>query len=79
MQKGDVPVLMVTTVKDGRTQEELCQIRIGKYTVIQLTMEETLALMESMSRVRELYLEQLRRRVANAKVGRSFASCAGRG
>lgn len=79
MQKGDVPVLMVTTVKDTQTEEELCQIRIGKYTVIHLSMEETLALIEAVSRVRELYLEKLRRKVANAKVGRSFAPYAGRG
>lgn len=77
MQKGDVPVLMVTTVKDTQTEEELCQIRIGKYTVIQLSMEETLALIEAVSRVRELYLEQLRRKVANVKTGRSFAPYAG--
>lgn len=78
MQKGDVPVLMVTTVKDGQTHEELCQIRVGKYTVIRLSMDETLALIEAISRVRELYLEQLRRKVANAQGGRSYIPAVGR-
>lgn len=78
MQKGDVLALSVTMVKDAETKEDLCQIRVGKYTVLRLSMDETLALIESMNRVRELYLEQLRRKVANAKVGRSYMPTIGK-
>lgn len=73
MQRGEVNQILVTTMKDPNTKEDLVRLRIGKYVEVHLTMDQAGLAAAAIDRVRELYYDKRSRKVD--VLGRTRGCC----
>ena len=67
------PQLSLALDKDPQTKETVVLIKVGDFTEITLTLDQSRALVESLTRIRNLHIEHLQHQVERARINAKVA------